>query len=139
MVKRRDAMEALKRGLNAASPSAVAVATALGFDIAKLDAIAPEPLIDDDTRVHVAAGVRAQAERLADRFEAAHRALAKLRSVQRLPLASREALTAAVGDLTRSLALLRRTLRAFSADLSALESDGRGLVTRAYRRVGGAL
>jgi len=82
----------------------------------------------------IASSVRVQSERLAERVDAAHRALAHLRALERMPLLHRDAIDSAVGDVARTLAHVRRSLRALGAELSALESEGRELVGRVFER-----
>jgi hypothetical protein len=126
---------------HAAAHTPNAVVTVLGLEVADGDADA-RMLLDGDVTTAapapaVTSSVRAQADRLAERIEAAHRALGRLRALDRLPLTQREALEAAVGDVARSLSHVRRSLRALGAELGTLEADGRALVARVFERRAG--
>lgn len=133
MVSRRELLARLDAAI-AARPSP-AIATVLGFDVAG-DADAPVT-VDVDVATQPARSApapHAQALRLGERLDAAHRALAHLDTLDRMPLVTRDALDAEVADVARTLAHVRRSLRALGAELSALERDGRALVGRAFER-----
>jgi len=99
---------------------------------------APTTAIDDEATVRVNRE-RSRAERLDETMDAAHRAVAALRVLERMPLSSRDAIVAGVGDMTRTLARVRRCLRALGSELSALEAESRELVVAVLGRRHGQL
>jgi len=111
-------------------------ATPLGFFVAAAEPPIPEPTaIDDAPTAPLEAGpFLTRAERLAQAVEAAQRAVAGLRMLERMPLASRETVFAGVGDVRRTLAQVRRCLRAFGAEVRVLEDESRELVVAVFER-----
>jgi len=111
-------------------------ATPLGFVVASAEPPTPEPTeIDDAPTAPIEAGpFLTRAERLAQAVEAAQRAVAGLRMLERMPLSSRETVFASVGDVRRTLAQVRRCLRAFGAEMRVLEDESRELVVAVFER-----
>lgn len=93
----------------------------------------PTAEIDDDATVRVSRG-RSRAERLDETMDAANRAVSALRVLGRMPLPPRDAVVGGLSDVTRTLAKVRRCLRALSSDLSALEVESRDLVVAVLGR-----
>jgi len=77
----------------------------------------------------------ARSERMDQALDAAYEAIATLRALERVPSAPpREAVLGAVGDMARTLAKVRRCVRALSAELGALESESRELVVAVFEQ-----